>query len=147
MTATEERPNSQAHDNIPEGLIALWRRQIDAINQIARIALHGTRDVAARQPDIISKLHRQIFDLVSCSLAWPAVEDGMVSGVAFARQAVGISIAHSIALIEITAKMEMHALTILNKSVSVSLDGVSSALQRMTPRDTTDTQAGATGRR
>lgn len=139
MTATGERPNGQGDDNILEGLIALQRRQIDAINQIARIALHGTRDVAARQSDVTSKLHRQIFDLVSCSLAWPAVEDGMVSGVAFARQAVGISIAHSIALIEITAKMEMHALAILNKSASVSLNDVSSALRRMTPRDTTET--------
>jgi hypothetical protein len=43
--------------------------------------------------------------------------------------------------------MEMHMPTILNKSASVSLDDVSSALLRMTPRDNTDTQAGATGGR
>jgi hypothetical protein len=130
MTATAEKPDSRAGDDILEGLIALQRRQIDTVNQITRIALHGARDVMARQSAAASNLHRQIFDLMSCAVASPAVADDIVSGLAFARQAVGIFISHSIALTEIATKMEMQALTILNKSASVSLDGISCTLQR-----------------
>jgi hypothetical protein len=59
------------------------------------------------------------------------MSDSVTATLTFAKQAFDASIAHSIAITEIIAKMETDALTTLNKSVSAGLDGFGGTLQKM----------------
>jgi hypothetical protein len=123
MTRTTESSDKAAGNGTAESAIALHLFQLDMLNEVVKIALDGAHAIATRQSQAMSEFHRQFADLMSRSTGPSALEGGTASGVAFAKQALGSGISHSIALTEIAVKMEMDALAILNKSVSAGLDG------------------------
>jgi hypothetical protein len=123
MTRNTEKSDKPAGNGVADSAVALHLSQLDMFNEVVKIALDGAHAIATRQTQAMSDLQRQFADLMSCSVGPSAAEGGAVSGIAFAKQALGAGISHSIALTEIAVKMEMDALAVLNRSVSAGLDG------------------------
>ena len=93
--------------------------QFDMLNELFKIAVDGAHAMATRQSQAISDFHRHFADLTSQG----ARPDGAAPGMAFTQEAFVAGLSHGMALAEIAVKMEFETLAILNRSLSVGLNG------------------------
>ena len=97
--------------------------QFDMLNELFKIAVDGAHAMATRQSQAISDFHRHFADLTSQGARPSALPDGAAPGMAFTQEAFVAGLSHGMALAEIAVKMEFETLAILNRSLSVGLNG------------------------
>jgi hypothetical protein len=129
MMQTAQKPDARISGGGIRGATA-FPHQLKMLNEVMMIAVNAAHAIVSRQAAAVSELNQRMA-LLSHSGMPPTMGDSVTASLTFAKQAFDASIAHSIAVTEIVAKMQTDALTVLSESVSAGLDGFGGTLQKM----------------
>jgi hypothetical protein len=114
-----ERTNGKASG--AEAWLALHHRNLDALNEASKRALERTQAIAIEHVDLVSDAHRHLAELLWCGARSGANGD-LNSCLTLAKEMVDNSLTRSLALAEMTTRVQLDGFAVFKRSVSEMLE-------------------------